>query len=172
MVTDEQVRLLRKKMAEGKTIACAAAAAAMSERSAYAWKKGALPSETREPRTWRTRPDPFGPIWASEIIPLLESDKDGVLEATTILAELSRRHGESYGASQLRTLQRRVHHWRALHGPGKEVMFEQVHPAGREGAFDFTDATELRVTIAGQIFAHLLFQFVLSFSKWRCQHRS
>jgi hypothetical protein len=46
-------------------------------------------------------------------------------------------------------------------------MFEQVHPPGREGAFDFTDATELGVTIAGQVFAHLLFQFVLGFSKWR-----
>ena len=30
-------------------------------------------------------------------------------------------------------------------------MFEQVHPAGREGAFDFTDATELGVTIAGEL---------------------
>jgi len=46
-------------------------------------------------------------------------------------------------------------------------MFEQVHPPGREGAFDFTDATGLGVTIAGQLFAHLLFQFILSFSKWR-----
>ena len=48
MVTDEQVRLLRKKMAEGKTIASAAAAAGMSERSAYTWKQGALPSETQD----------------------------------------------------------------------------------------------------------------------------
>ncbi len=39
--------------------------------------------------------------------------------------------------------------------------------AGREGAFDFTDATELGVTIAGQVFVHLLFEFVLAFSKWR-----
>jgi len=39
MVTDAQVRLLRKKMAEGKTVMAAAAAAAMSERSAYAWKQ-------------------------------------------------------------------------------------------------------------------------------------
>jgi hypothetical protein len=167
MVTDEQVRLLRKKMAEGKTTASAAAAAGMSERSAYAWKAGALPSETREPRGWRTRPDPFNSIWSTEVVPLLKADEHGVLEATTILAELQRRHGDAYGASQLRTLQRRIHHWRALHGPGKEVMFEQVHPPGREGAFDFTDATELGVTIAGEVFAHLLFQFVLSFSKWR-----
>ena len=46
-------------------------------------------------------------------------------------------------------------------------MFEQRHVAGREGAFDFTDCNELGVTIAGQVFEHLLFQFFLSFSKWR-----
>ena len=167
MVTDEQVRLLRKKMAEGKTIASAAAAAGISERSAYTWKHGALPSETKTRRGWRTRPDPFAAIWESEVVPLLAADERGVLEGTTVLAELRRRHGDEYGPAQLRTLQRRMHEWRALHGPEKEVMFEQKHEAGREGAFDFTDASELGVTIAGEVFAHLFFQFVLSFSKWR-----
>ena len=167
MVTDEQVRLLRKKMAKGKTIASAAAAAGISERSAYVWKTGLLPSEAKKPRLWRTRPDPFSAIWDAEVVPLLAADDRGVLEGTTILAELRRRHGDAYSAGQLRTLQRRIHEWRALHGPGKEVMFEQKHQAGREGAFDFTDASELGVTIAGVAFAHLFFQFVLSFSKWR-----
>jgi hypothetical protein len=167
MVTDAQVRLLRKKMAEGKTIAAAAAAAGMSERSAYAWKQGALPSDTKGPRAWRTRPDPFAPVWESDVVPLLVTDTGGVLEATTIMSELRQRHGDAYGPGQLRTLQRRIHEWRALHGPGKEVMFQQQHPPGREGAFDFTDASELGVTVAGQAFAHLLFQFVLTFSRWR-----
>lgn len=167
MVTDAQVRLLRKKMAEGKTVASAAAAAGMSERTAYAWKRGALPSETKKPRGWRTRADPFVAVWKAEVVPLLEADDHGVLEAPVVLAELRRRHGEAYGAGQLRTLQRRMHEWRALHGPGKEVMFEQQHPPGREGAFDFTDGKELAVTIAGAAFPHLLFQFILSFSKWR-----
>jgi len=167
MVTDAQVRLLRKKMKEGKTIASAAAAAGICERSAYAWKRGALPSDSKKPRTWRTRPDPFEEVWQSEVVPMLEADEHGVLEATTLLAELRRRHGERYGIGRLRTLQRHVSTWRALHGPGKEVMFEQEHQPGREGAFDFTDAGELGITIAGVAFAHLLFQFVLSYSKWR-----
>jgi len=167
MVTDAQVRLLRKKMAEGKTIATAAAAAAMSERSAYDWKQGLLPSETKEPRAWRTRPDPFASVWATEVVPLLIADTAGVLEATTVIDELRRQYGDVYGPGQLRTMQRRMQEWRALHGSGKEVMFEQRHEAGREGAFDFTDASELAVTVAGQAFSHLLFQFVLSFSKWR-----
>jgi hypothetical protein len=167
MVTDAQVRLLRKKMSEGKTLVSAAASAGMSERSARKWKRGALPSDSREPRTWRTRPDPFSVVWDSDVVPLLQADEHAVLEGATVLAELRRRHGEAYGPMQLRTMQRRIAQWRALHGPAKEVMFEQVPEPGREGAFDFTDCTELGVTIAGVAFAHLLFQFILTFSKWR-----
>jgi hypothetical protein len=47
------------------------------------------------------------------------------------------------------------------------VFFEQEHVPGREAAMDFTHATSLGVTIRGELFVHLLFQFVLSFSKWR-----
>jgi hypothetical protein len=96
--------------------------------------------------------------------PALKADEDGVLDATTVLEELRRRCGDTYGPSQLRTLRRRMHDWRRLHGPQREVFFEQVPVAGREGAFDFTDATELGVTIAGQAFVHQLFEFVLAFS--------
>lgn len=69
MVTDAQVRLLRKKVAEGKTLTTAAAAAGMSERSARTWKTGPLPSETKEPRAWRTREDPYSSAWASPVTP-------------------------------------------------------------------------------------------------------
>jgi hypothetical protein len=102
MVKDEQVRLFRKKMSEGKTIAAGAAAAGMSERSAYTWKQGPLPSETKASRLWRTRPDPFAAIWASEVVPLLAADEHGVLEGTTILAELRERHGDGYGTASRR----------------------------------------------------------------------
>ncbi len=115
----------------------------MSERSAHTWKQGPLPSETKEPRSWRTRLDPFASIWDSEVVPLLAADTSNALEATTVIDELRRQHGDAYGPGQLRTLQRRMQEWRALHGPGHEVMFEQKHEAGRVGAFDFTDATEL-----------------------------
>jgi hypothetical protein len=167
MVKDRQVQLLRQKMAEEKTIEAAAAAADMSARSAHNWKTGPLPSQTKKPRHWRTRLDPFEHVWEAEVVPLLERDDAGALEATTILGELRRRHGDGFDERLLRTLQRRVRDWRALQGPGKEVFFEQEHVAGREAAIDFTDCSSLRVSIAGQFFAHLLFQFILSFSKWR-----
>ena len=167
MVRDEQVRLLRKKMTEGLTQQAAAAAAGMSERTARNWQEGPLPSEAKGERAWRTRKDPFQGVWEAEVVPLLRADEKGVLEATTIIAELRHRHGAAFGSSQLRTLQRRMQEWRTWHGPGKEVYFEQRPVAGREASFDFTDATELGITILGEVFAHLLFQFVLSFSKWR-----
>jgi hypothetical protein len=37
---------------------------------------------------------------------------------------------------------------------------------GREAAIDFTHGTDLGVTIAGEAFPHLLFEFVLSYSHW------
>ena len=154
-------------MKEEITIEAAAAAAGMSARSAHNWKEGLLPSESKKPRNWRTRIDPFEGVWEAEIVPLLERDETAALDATTILAELVSHHGERFGERHLRTLQRRVHDWRALHGSDKEVFFPQQHVAGREAAFDFTDCSSLRVSIAGKLFAHLLFQFILSFSKWR-----
>jgi hypothetical protein len=37
---------------------------------------------------------------------------------------------------------------------------------GREAAIDFRHATDLGVTIVGDPFPHLLFEFVLSYSHW------
>jgi hypothetical protein len=152
---------------EGRTLEAAAAAAGMSERTARTWQRGPLPSETKQPRTWRTRPDPFVDVWATEVEPLLTADTEGKLEAKTIFEELCRRQPGAFEAGQLRTLQRRVRDWRAQHGPDKEVYFPQEHAPGRTGSIDFTHATELGVTIAGAVFVHLFFQLVLAYSGWR-----
>ena len=167
MVTDKQVRLLRKKRMQGKTLEAAAVAAGMTEKTARKWERGALPSATRRPRAWRTRPDPFKDVWAAEVEPFLLDDKDGKLEAKTIFEELCRRHPTTFEVGQLRTLQRRVRIWRAEQGPEKEVFFPQEHLPGKMGAIDFTHATELDVTIAGVAFVHLFFEFVLAYSGWR-----
>ena len=166
MVTDLQVRLMRRKLREGKNQEAAAAASGMSVRSARQWRRGKLPSQVDQPRHWRTRKDPFAGVWDQEIVPLLESDRDGELQATTILEFLDGRYPGRFVPAQVRTLQRRMRDWRALYGPDKEVYFEQVHPPGREAAVDFTHATRLGVTIQGQLLRHLLFLFRLSFSKW------
>lgn len=168
MVSDRQVRLLRKKRMEGKTLEAAGSVADMSERTARTWQHGPLPSETKQQeRAWRTRPDPFVDVWVTEVEPLLAADKEGKLEAKTILAELGRKMPGSFDPGQVRTLQRRVREWRAQHGPEKEVYFPQEHRPGRMGSMDFTHATELGVTIAGALFVHMFFELVMAFSGWR-----
>ena len=53
LVTDAQVRRLREKRMDGKTLEGAAAAAGMCERTARRWQEGPLPSAVKGPRTWR-----------------------------------------------------------------------------------------------------------------------
>jgi hypothetical protein len=151
---------------DGKTQAAAAAAAGVSLRTAREWDHGPVPTATKLLRDWRTRPDPFAEVWATQIEPLLRSDTKGVLEAEFVLATLRAKEPDRFHPGQVRTLQRRFRDWRALHGPDPEVYFPQVALPGREAAIDFTHATELGVTIAGVPFAHLLFEFVLSYSGW------
>jgi hypothetical protein len=166
MITDQQVRRLRQKIMEQRTQEAAAFAAGMSVRSARTWQTGPLPSEKRKRRDWRTRIDPFVDVWA-EIEPLLRRDRDGILMATTILDWLEEKYPGRFSTGQVRSLQRRFRDWRAVNGPDQEVFFPQQHPPGREAQLDFTHGQELQVTIAGEPFAHLLFEFVLSYSGWR-----
>ncbi|WP_416670328.1 hypothetical protein [Egbenema bharatensis] len=51
------------------------------------------------------------------------------LEATTLYEYLVERYPGEY-ESTLRTVQRRVQTWKALHGDPKEVMFEIRHTPG------------------------------------------
>jgi len=166
VVTDEQVKLFRKKRMEGKKQEAAAAAAGMTLRTAQRWGSGPLPSQKKTSRAYRTRPDPFAEVWEKDVVPLLELDKDRKLQAKSVLKELRRRHPGKFPRSTLRTLQRRMRDWRATSGPPKEVVFPQDHPVGREAAFDFTHCAELGVTIAGEVFDHLLFTLKASHGKW------
>ncbi len=104
---------------DGKSQEAAAAAAGMSVRTARKWESGPLPSTFREPRSWRTRPDPFEGVWDEEVVPLLVRDEDRILQATTLLDLLEQRHPGQFGVGQLRTLQRRIRDWRALQGPDR-----------------------------------------------------
>ena len=61
-------------MKEGMNQAAAAAAAGMSERTARKWQAGPLPSQTKKPRDWRTRADPFEEVWNDVVVLLLEAD--------------------------------------------------------------------------------------------------
>jgi transposase len=153
---------LHRERQKGTSQAVAAARAGMSERTARKYERlGKLPSEMRERRGYRTRPDPFGEDW-----PWVEQEleRDPALQGVTLFGELCRRHPGRYQEGQLRTLQRHIQRWRALHGPEQEVMFAQRHAPGEAAQSDFTHMTELGVTLAGMPFPHLVFHLVLTYS--------
>lgn len=163
-ITDHQVHKYKQHRNRLTQIA-AACKAGISERSARRIEHAeALPSQ-REPRRWRTREDPLAAVWDSEVEPLLRADP--LLNAVTLLEELQRRHPGEYGGAVLRTLQRRIRQWRALHGAERDVYFAQEHPPGRLGLSDFTVADDLGVEIDGIAFEHRLYQFALAHSGWR-----
>lgn len=163
-ITDHQVHKYKQHRNKLTQVA-AAAKAGISERSARRIEHSdELPSQRAE-RQWRTREDPLAPVWEAEIVPLLTADAQ--LNAVTLLEEMQRRHPGEYGASMLRTLQRRLRQWRAMHGAERDVYFAQEHPPGRLGLSDFTVADDLDVEIDGAAFPHRLYQFALAHSGWR-----
>jgi hypothetical protein len=142
----------------------AAAKAGMDVKTARKYLKAKrLPSEMKKERHWRTRPDGFEPVWAG-IQEQLRTNPG--LEAKTLFAALQRQQPERFADGQLRTLQRKIKHWRATEGPAQEVYFVQEHHAGEVCASDFTHLTELAITIAGESFPHMMYHFVLTYSNW------
>lgn len=143
----------------------AAAKAGISERSARRLdRRGGEVADPVE-RHWRTRGDPLAAVWSSEIEPWLRREGGG-LQVRTVLAKLQQDHPGEYPDGLLRTIQRRLSSWRVRHGRGQAVIFPQREEPGRIGYSDFTHASELGVTIAGEPFPHLLYQFRLGFSGW------
>ena len=152
------------KIRKNKSQEQAAAKAGLSERSARRIESSvALPSQSPR-RYWRSRADPFAGVWDAEVVPLLKSAPK--LMAVTLLRKLQDDHPERFPDGVLRTLQRHIRHWRALEGPAKEVFFPQEHAPGQQGLSDFTAVGDLRITIADVSFPHILYHFVLAFSRW------
>jgi hypothetical protein len=159
---DAEVQLLLRERQKGRTQVQAAAHAGMSERTARKYEQaGTLPSQLKQPRTHRTRPDPFAEDW-SWIVGQLEGDP--ALQAKTLFEVLCLHYPARYQPAQLRTLQRHIKTWRALHGPEQEVYFPQVHQPGRLAQSDFTHMSEVGVTLGGLPFPHLLYHLVLTYS--------
>lgn len=164
MVTDAQVRRLKRLSKTEKRQELAAAKAGMDVKTARKYlADGKLPSENIPERTWRTRTDPFEQVW-EEIRTQIETNPG--LEGKTIFEALQRKYPGEFADGQLRTLQRHIKRWRAMEGPGREVFFAQQHVPGRLGQSDFTHMNELAITIGGQSFPHMLYHFVLTYSNW------
>ena len=89
--TDHQVRRYMNSRKEGYSQAAAAARAGISERTGRRFEADpVLPSQQDRIRRSRTRQEPFVEVWCEELVQTLQTIPH--LRATTILAELQRRH--------------------------------------------------------------------------------
>lgn len=166
MITDNQVKKLKKNLSMGKSLAISALQAGMDEKTARKYRDlDKLPSELKatSDRWWRTHADPFGGVWG-ELEPFFETNPG--LEAKTVFNHLQRQYPGVFEEGQLRTFQRRVKIWRVSNGPHREVFFPQVHTPGKLCQSDFTNMGKLNISIAGQPFDHLIYHFVLTYSNW------
>ena len=160
-IARNQEELYMKSRQKGLTQEAAAARTGISTRSGRSIEHhGRKP----KPRHWRTRPDPLTTVWDEHLVPLLEREPE--LTGLTLLEYLQDTFPDQYDQTVLRTLQRRVRHWKAVHGPEKDVIFRQAPQPGRQGLSDFT-YFPVPITIAGEPLQHLLYQFRLAFSGWR-----
>lgn len=162
--TDAQVRLIMRERRKGRSQEQAAVKANLKSRKTVAKyeRLGQLPSELKRPRSYRTRLDPFSEDWPV-VEQMLHSAPE--LEAETLFEWLCERRPGQYQEGQLRTLQRRVSDWRALHQPQVAIL-EQVHRAGEVLQSDGVWLTELGVTLAGELFRHVLIHCTLAYSNW------
>ena len=151
-VTKQQGRVYMLKRELGHTQITAAAKADFSERTGRRIEQGETSPSLPKPCHWRTRADPFEGVWEPELRVLLEANPG--LQAIPLLEGLQDRYPGCYPDKLLRTLQRRVKHWRAVHGKEKEVMFRQVHPPGLLGLSDFTQLKGMAITLQGEVLSH------------------
>lgn len=147
---------------QGSTLNEAAAKAGIDPKTAREYLKKDNPFQKLD-HSWKTRKDPFDKMWA-EIENMLFLHPR--LEAKTIFCYLLEKYPGQFQEGQLRTLQRKVKKWKALEGSPKEVFFAQVHKPGELCSSDFTNMNELKITIQGHSFPHLLYHFVLTYSNW------
>jgi hypothetical protein len=155
---------MMKERTKGRSQEQAAVKANLKSRKTIAKyeRLGQLPSELKQPRQYRTRADPFAEDW-SEVEGLLQVSPG--LEAKILFEWLCEQRPGQYQQGQLRTLQRRVADWRALH-QDKVAILSQVHRPGEVLQTDGTWLTELGVSIRGQLLKHLLIHCVLTYSNW------
>lgn len=161
--SDQQVKWLRT-MIKKHTQKKAASASEMSAKTARKYlKTNKLPSEFKKAYSPREKRHALYDAWPEVMALLNQAPK---LHAKTILSYLIDKYGNKYKSNYLRSLHRMILKWRREEGPDKEIIFQQDIKPGCQSQSDFTNMNDLNITIAEQQFSHLLFHFMLPYSRW------
>jgi hypothetical protein len=158
-----QIEVYRRAREVGMTQVAAAKVAGFSERSGQRIETGEHQPNRGRIRDWSTSEDPLREVWETELEPMLRAEPR--LKPRTLYEYLEERYPGKY-RQNLRTLQRRVRAWKALHGPAPEVMFELRHEPGMMGLSDFTELKGIEIPIGGKPFEPLLYHYRLAYSGW------
>jgi hypothetical protein len=177
MLTDGKAGRMFSMLHRGHSVADIARSLKMGQRTIRHYRDAdILPSQReRHPREYRTRKDPLESFWP-EIEELLKEDPR--LRPFALLDWLKQKYNppaEGPGEVRItdsirRTLERRVQQWKLQHGVQQEVHFPQVHHPGDVIAFDFVVLNDLRITIQGRPYDHMLFHAVFTYSNWEYVH--
>jgi hypothetical protein len=93
-------------------------------------------------------------------------EKSPELEATAAMEYLLDKYPKEYTGKETRSLQRKFKQWKAEEGDDKEVMFSQIYRPGERSQSDFVHMNYLKITIAGEVYNHILYHFMLPYSGW------
>jgi hypothetical protein len=148
----------------GLTQAKAAYIAEISERTGQRIESGRHRPNQGKVTEVSSMQDPLVGVWENELEPMLR--REPRLKPMTLFEYLQDTYPGKY-PQVLRTLQRRVQTWKALHGPSPEVMFELRHEPGMMGLSDFTELKGITITMGGKPFEHLLYHYRLAYSGWQ-----
>ena len=155
------------KLRQTHSVTVAAAKAGFSASSGYRIVEDPTLPSTREQERGRRRPDPLADIFDSEVVPILRAAPG--LRSIGIFEEMKRRYPDLNPGIR-RTLERRIRAWRAIYGAEQEVMFRQTHEPGALGLSDFTEMSDLGVSVEGLSLDHRLYHFRLIWSGFEHAH--
>ncbi len=162
-ITNEQVKRLRQ-MIHKNNQEISAAKSGMSTKTARKYLTiGKLPSELKKKRSWKTRTNVFDSVW--EEVEVMLTRAPG-LQSKTILSHFIKKDPNKFNEGHIRTLQRLLRKWRASNGSNDNIIFNQTIRPGVQSQSDYTSMNELGIRIRGDKFDHLLFHFILPYSRW------
>jgi hypothetical protein len=115
----------------------------------------------KKPPDWQTRANPFEEDWLWVVE---QWERDPAIQSTTLCALLCERPPERSPPGPDRPLRRHIARGKAFHGPEKEVICEPIHTPGERAQSDVSPMEDLRVTMAGESFPHMVSHFLLTSS--------